>query len=277
MTMGPHVDDLHRMAVFARVVDDGSFSGAARSLGIAKSAVSRHVGLLEQGLGVRLLNRTTRKLHLTEAGESFYQSCRLILDEAEEAVRRARDLQDEMIGTLNMTVPAAFGRRYVLPHLATLLEAHPRLDLRLHFQDAYLDLVARGIDLAIRIGQLPDSSLVARTLSTVDVILCASPAYLARRQMPTSPQDLLDHPWLLYSLRHQPSRITLQRGEEEEITMNVSGRVVADDGLALAAFMHAGAGIGMLPVWYVADDIKAGRLVHILPEWGGPPARVYAV
>ncbi|MEZ4473450.1 MAG: LysR substrate-binding domain-containing protein [bacterium] len=274
--MGPHVDDLHRMAVFARVVDDGSFSGAARSLGIAKSAVSRHVGLLEQGLGVRLLNRTTRKLHLTEAGEEFYQSCRLILDEAQEAVRRARDLQDEMIGTLNMTVPSAFGRRYVLPHLAHLLEQHPRLDLRLHFQDAYLDLVARGIDLAIRIGQLPDSSLVARTLATVEMVLCASPAYLARRPAPQQPQDLADHPWTLYSLRQPTNRVTVTRGDEE-VTLSVSGRVVADDGSALAAFIQAGSGIGLLPIWYVADDIRAGRLTRILPEWGGPAARVYAI
>jgi DNA-binding transcriptional LysR family regulator len=191
--MGPHLEDLHRMAVFAQVVDDGGFSSAARTLGIAKSAVSRHVGLLETRLGVRLLNRTTRQLHLTEAGESFYQSCRLILDEAEGAVRRARDLQDEMIGTLNMTLPAAFGRRYVVPHLADLIREHPRLDLKLTLQDAYLDLVANGIDLAVRIGQLADSSLVARALAPVPVVLCASPEYLSAMGTPKTPADLEPH------------------------------------------------------------------------------------
>ena len=274
--MGPHLEDLHRMAVFAQVVDDGGFSSAARTLGIAKSAVSRHVGLLETRLGVRLLNRTTRQLHLTEAGESFYQSCRLILDEAEGAVRRARDLQDEMIGTLNMTLPAAFGRRYVVPHLADLIREHPRLDLKLTLQDAYLDLVANGIDLAVRIGQLADSSLVARALAPVPVVLCASPEYLSAMGTPKTPADLVEHAWMLYSLRRQPNRVTLMRGDEE-VNLTVPGRVVADDGSALTDFMRSGLGIGMLPIWYVADDLQAGRLVRILPEWGGAPLKVYAV
>jgi len=264
------------MAVFAQVVEDGGFSSAARTLGIAKSAVSRHVGLLEQRLGVRLLNRTTRQLHLTEAGESFFQSCRLILEEAEGAVRRARDLQDEMIGTLNMTMPSAFGRRYVIPVLQSLMEAHPRLDVRLHFQDAYLDLVANGIDLAVRIGQLADSSLVARTLAPVQTVLCASPEYLAQRGTPRTPTDLADHLWMLYSLRRQPNRIQLHRGDEE-VNFTVNGRVVADDGEALAEFMRSGAGVGMVPIWFVADDLQSGRLVHVLPDWEGPPLKVYAV
>ncbi|MEZ4465511.1 MAG: substrate binding domain-containing protein [bacterium] len=173
-----------------------------------------------------------------------------------------------MIGTLEHDGAVRVRSPLRAPHLAHLLEQHPRLDLRLHFQDAYLDLVARGIDLAIRIGQLPDSSRWPAPSPRSRWCLCASPAYLARRPAPQQPQDLADHPWTLYSLRQPTNRVTVTRGDEE-VTLSVSGRVVADDGSALAAFIQAGSGIGLLPIWYVADDIRAGRLTRILPEWGG--------
>lgn len=270
------MDHLHRMAVFARVIEVGSFSGAARSLGVAKSAVSRHVGLLEEHLNVRLLNRTTRKLHLTEAGEEFYSSCKKILEEADDAVRRARDVQGEMIGTLRMTLPIDFGRRFVLPHLTEIAREHERLDLRLIFQDNDVDLIANGIDLAIRIGRLPDSSLVARALAPVSGMLVASPDYLARRGTPTSLSDLEDHDWIVYTRIGPVNRVRLQ-SDDRIVEINVDPRIEADSGAAMADLARAGLGLSMLPTWFVDQDIKAGNLVQVMPEWSNLDRKIYAV
>lgn len=270
------MDHLHRMAVFARVVEVGSFSGAARSLGVAKSAVSRHVGVLEEHLNVRLLNRTTRTLHLTEAGEEFYTSVKSILAEADEAVRRARNVQGEMIGTLRMTMPVDFGRQFVLPHLIKIVEAWPKLDLRLIFQDNEVDLVASGIDLAIRIGRLPDSSLVARALGPVNGKIVASPAYLAANGTPTRVEELKDHRWIVYSRMGPVNRVRLQAGKK--ITeVSVNPRIEADSGAAMVEVARAGLGVTMMPSWFVNDDIKAGTLVQVLPEWGNLERKVFAV
>ncbi|MGK0361912.1 MAG: DNA-binding transcriptional LysR family regulator [Bradymonadia bacterium] len=270
------MDHLHRMAVFARVVEVGSFSGAARSLGVAKSAVSRHVGVLEDHLNVRLLNRTTRTLHLTEAGEEFYASVKSILAEADEAVRRARNVQGEMLGTLRMTMPVDFGRRFVLPHLIKIVEAWPRLDLRLVFQDNEVDLVANGIDLAIRIGRLPDSSLVARALGPVNGKVVASPAYLAEHGTPTRVEELKDHRWIVYSRMGPVNRVRLQSGKKVT-EVSVNPRIEADSGAAMVDVARAGLGVTMMPSWFVKDDIEAGRLVHVLPEWGNVDRKVFAV
>lgn len=270
------MDHLHRMAVFARVIEVGSFSGAARSLGVAKSAVSRHVGLLEEHLNVRLLNRTTRKLHLTEAGEEFYGSCKRILEEADQAVRRARDVQGEMIGTLRMTLPIDFGRRFVLPHLIEIAQEHPRLDLRLLFQDNEVDLVAQGIDLAVRIGRLPDSSLVARALGPVSSCIVASPCYLEANGTPTTPDEIKNHRWIVYSRLGPVNKVRLQAGDQlTEIA--VDPRIQADSGAVMADMARAGLGVTLLPTWFVEDDLAAGRLVHLMPAWSNLDRKVYAV
>lgn len=270
------MDHLHRMAVFARVIEVGSFSGAARSLGVAKSAVSRHVGLLEEHLNVRLLNRTTRKLALTEAGEEFYAACKRILEEADDAVRRARDVQGEMIGTLRMTLPVDFGRRFVLPHLIEIAREHPKLDLRLIFQDNEVDLVANGIDLAVRIGKLPDSSLMARALAPVSGKIVASPGYLASHGTPTTLDALKDHAWIVYSRLGPVNRVRLQSGEEV-VELPVEPRIQADSGAVMGDMARAGLGVTMLPNWFVDEDIAAGRLVQVLPEWSNLERKVFAV
>lgn len=270
------MEHLHRMAVFARVVEVGSFSGAARSLGVAKSAVSRHVGLLEEHLNVRLLNRTTRKLHLTEAGETFFASCKRILQEADDAVHRARDVQGEMVGTLRMTMPVDFGRRFVLPHLVPMAERWPRLDLRLIFQDNEVDLVAQGIDLAIRIGKLPDSSLVARALGPVSGMVVASPAYLERHGTPTNIDDLKKHRWIVYTRLGPVNRVRLQSGDEiAEVSVNP--RIEADSGAAMTDLARAGLGLCVMPSWFIRDALAAGELVQVVPEWGNLERKVYAV
>ena len=173
------MDDLRRMVNFYHVVNTHSFSGAARQLGIARSAVSRHISLLEKNIGVRLLNRTTRRISLTEAGETYYQSCARIVAEAEIAANRVNELQDEPVGTLKVTAPSSLGNPLITPLVSQFMQRYPTLNVELLLDDLVVDMVKEGIDVSIRVGWLDDSNFVARKLGDMPRFLCASPRWLS--------------------------------------------------------------------------------------------------
>ena len=269
------MDNLRRMIAFAHVVEAGSFSGAARRMGIARSAVSRHIALLEKAFGVRLLNRTTRRLSLTEAGKLYYKSCVNILAEAEAATQRIRQLRDQPVGTLKVAGPTSFGTRLaVLTH--AFMQQYPALHIELQLDDRVVDMVAEGIDVSIRIGWLSDSTLVARRLCDSPRILCASPAYLKRMGRPVSPSDLTRHECIIFNLLPTPRQWIFTRNQHHE-TVPVQGRLSTNSAIAVRAMVLDGAGIAPLSRFLVNEDLACGRLEPLLTDYDCGSAGVYAV
>jgi DNA-binding transcriptional LysR family regulator len=271
------LDDLRRMAVFAAVVEAQSFSEAARRLGLAKSAVSKQISELEQNLGVRLMNRTTRRLNLTEAGERFYQSCARILREAVDATQAVRDLQSQPKGILRVNASVYFGSRYVVPQLARFIQTYPDIHLEIQLVDHYVDLIDDQADLAIRIGRLEDSSLVVRKLASVSTYLCAAPSLLQTHGRPDTPRELERLPAILYTHANSPTRLVIDGADGAE-SLRLSGSVRTNNGSAILELLRAGVGIGVLPEFFVREDVEAGRLVRLFEDRrvGGDTA-VYAV
>ncbi|HSG89386.1 MAG TPA: LysR family transcriptional regulator [Pseudomonadales bacterium] len=270
------MDRLGQMAVFARVVETGSFSAAARQLGIAKSAASNQVRRLETSLGVRLLNRTTRRLALTEAGTRFLVRCQRIVAEADEAVREASALQAEPLGKLSITCPVDFGTDHLVPRIAAFRERYPGLRIRLSLDDQVVNLVESGFDLAIRMGTLADSSLIARRLAEAPLYLCASPAYLDRHGRPETPAELAAHEIIIFSQRRHPTRLSLSR-DGQRVSVSVQGGVESDSARGARAMAMAGMGIGVMSRFGVGWELDAGRLERVLPDWTLPPTTAWAV
>src|SRR5437879_9633541 len=216
------MDPLDGIAAFVRVVEGGSFSAAARHLKISKSAVSAHVQRLEDRLGIRLLNRTTRRLSMTEAGAAYYRHCARILTEAEAAEQAASALQREPRGTLRISAPDSFGWMHVAPAVPDFLKRYPDLGIDISLSPAHVNLVDEGLDLAIRIGALEDSALVVRKLALSRRVLCAAPAYLRERGTPRNPDDLANHNCLCTSLLSWGDEWRLA-GKRGEVRLTVSG------------------------------------------------------
>lgn len=270
------MDDLRRMVIFSHVVEAKSFSTAARRLGIAKSAVSRHISLLEKSVGVRLLNRTTRSLSLTEIGEIYYQSCARIVAEAEDATRRITHLQDQLSGTLRVASPIILGNRFIAPLLVDFMRLHPSLNVELLLEDQVVDMVDSGIDVGIRVGWLKDSGLVARKIGESPRLLCASPDYIERRGKPEKPEQLSDHDSIIFSLLPTPYHWRFVKNRKEK-RIQIKGQVKTNNADAVRSFLLSGAGLAALSDFLVADDIKAGRLVQLLPDYDCGSAGIYAV
>lgn len=270
------MDPLDGIAAFARVVDSGSFSAAARRLSMSKSAISAHVQQLEGRLGIRLLNRTTRRLSLTEAGAAYYQHCARILDEAEAAEQAATALQHEPRGTLRISAPVSFGSMHVAPAVPTFLARYPDLSLDIRLSGAYVDLVEEGLDLAIRIGVLGESALVTRTLAPSRRIVCAAPAYLKERGTPSVPDDLANHNCLCNYLPTWGNEWWLA-GKGGDIRVSVSGSFRANNAEMVRAAALAGIGIAALPTWAVYDELRSGELQRVLTAWEAPVSTIYAV
>jgi DNA-binding transcriptional LysR family regulator len=269
--MGP----LDGIAVFARVVDAGSFSVAARRLEISKSAASAQVQRLEERLGVRLLNRTTRRLALTEAGAAYYRHCARILAEAEAAEQAAIAFHAEPRGTLRISVPDTFGWMHVAPAIPAFLERYPGVAVDLSLSAAHVNLVEEGLDLAIRIGALADSALVVRRLAASRPVLCAAPAYLAARGTPREPRALARHNCLRVNLLPWGDawRLSSRSGA---VRVAIDGDFRSDSAEALRAAALAGHGIALLPSWAVADELRAGALRRVLPRWELPASAIWA-
>lgn len=263
------MEDLSAMAVFARVVEMESFSGAARALGLSKSAVSKRVGRLEDRMGLRLLNRTTRRLSLTEAGAAFYQGCRRVVAEAEAAERAVTRLASAPRGRLKVNAPMSFGVRHLAPALPDFMARYPELNVDLTLNDRVVDLVEEGFDLAIRIARLAESSLIARRLAPNRLVLCAAPSYLAAHGAPRAVEDLKDHACLLYSYQTAGDAWRLC-GPGGERRLAVTGRLRINNGDALLAAALGGLGVALLPCFICGQDLRAGRLIQVLPAWSGP-------
>lgn len=264
------------MRVFAGVVDAGSFVGAAEALGMSKAAVSRHVSDLEQRLGVRLMQRTTRKLSLTQEGEVFLARCRDILASIEESEAELSTRAASASGLLKVSVPVSFATKHLAPLWSDFLAAHPRLTLDVHLADRVVDLVDEGFDLAVRIARLPDSSLVSRKLAATRLVLCAAPSYLRRRGMPKHPDDLAAHDVIGYSLLSTPGQWLLQ-GPDGPVTVKTKPRLWTNNGDTSVAAAVRGAGIDLQPTFLIADELADGRLVQVLPAWQAVELGIYAV
>jgi len=264
------------MAVFAKVVESANFAAAARHFSMSPAMVSKHVRTLEQGLGVRLLNRTTRHVSATEVGQNYYERCLRILGELEDAERAAGDLQATPRGLLRVTTSVSFGAHRLAPAIADYLVAYPDVSVDLKLRDPYVDLVQERIDVAIRLGHLADSSLIARKLCDAEMILCASPAYLAANGAPQKPRDLVKHNCLIYTYS-APQTWTFTDPSGKADVVRLSGRVFADSGDALLALARKDAGVVLGPDYLVGDDLKAGRLVRLLPGYTTPDTPIYAV
>lgn len=261
------MDRFTGMRLFARVVETGSFSGAARELRLSKSAISKHVRALEDGLGVRLLNRTTRRLSPTEEGRTYYEWCVRIGADVAEAEQAVAQLHGEPRGTLRVNAPMSFGILHLGPALGDFLGLHPALSVDLTLNDRYVDVVEEGFDVAIRIGELTDSSLIARKLAVSRRIVCAAPGYFARHGVPKTPADLRNHNCLTYSYLRAAAREWRLVGPEGEVSVTVSGTLSANNGDVLRAALVGGVGIGWEPDFIVGEDIRAGRLTSVLEDY----------
>jgi DNA-binding transcriptional LysR family regulator len=264
---------LENVQIFLRAVETGSFSAAGRMLRMSPSVVSYRIQLLEDTLGSRLLTRTTRSMHLTESGRVFFDHCREIVDAVERA-EASVSLNGAAAprGNLRVTAPLGLGRRVIAPMLARYRATQPQTDVRLRLSDHLLDLVQEGADLAIRIARMEDSSFTLRKVADLARVLCASPAYLARRGAPQTPGDLAAHDCLLLRFPgSQQFRWTLDyRGES--VTMPIAGPLDVDDGDVLTQWALDGLGIVLKPLFEIARYIAEGRLVPVLPD--APPKSV---
>jgi DNA-binding transcriptional LysR family regulator len=265
----PIMDYLGALRMFVRAVEVGSFSKAAIATNAKTSTVSRAIASLEEDLGVSLFHRTTRRVQLTEPGATFYEHARVVLRGLEEARDAASAMEGRPQGLIRLHVPSAFARLHIMPFVPDFLAAYPDIRLDVSLSDVRVDLLAVGADLAIRIGPLIDSSLLSRKLAPHRRIACASPAYLDRGPPIAEPIDLLQHNCLVYAL--QPTdrwffRAQTEAGDAFE-EVPVTGTLRADDSEPLRDAAIAGVGVAVLPTWLVGEDIKAGRLRHVLPEW----------
>lgn len=254
------MNNLEDLDVFARVAAAGSMSAAGRELGLAPAAISKRIRRLEERLGVRLIQRTTRQLTLTEAGQGFYERVVAILDSVEEAEAWAMRGVATVRGILRVSAPTSFGRMHIAPHLQHFLDAHPQVTVDLVLSDAFVDLIGEGFDLAIRIAELPDSSLVARRLATNHRLLCAAPSYLARHGTPHSVEDLGHHALL----SHNTGEWRLE-GPDGPVTIRVQGRLRTNSSEVVREAVLAGAGIALRSTWDVGPELKNGRLLPVLP------------
>jgi DNA-binding transcriptional LysR family regulator len=260
--------DLNRALTFARVVEDGGFTAAARTLRTPKSSVSRAVALLEEELGVRLLQRSTRKVELTEAGRVFYDRASRALAGLEDAEAAVSDLQASLRGAVRVTAPPDAGAGILAPVVARFVERHPAVQVELVLTGRVVDLVAEGIDFAFRAAKISDSSLVARKLAVRNGALYAAPSYLARRAEPERVADLAAHESLLFRADHGRARWTLT-GPGGEESIDVRGAISADDFAFLREAAVHGSGVALLPQFLAAPSVARGELVRLLPDYIG--------
>jgi DNA-binding transcriptional LysR family regulator len=266
--------DFEAWAMFASVVEHRSFSGAADAIGVSKATVSKAITRLEQSLGTTLFHRTSRRLTLTESGRELAEHAQRILAEGRSAEETARDAATLPAGLVRIAAPMTFGLKMVAPAIADFMMANPGVEIDLRLSDAKIDIVAEGIDIALRIAQLPDSSLRARRIAPVAVRVVASPAYLDRRGRPRHPAELAEHDCFAYTnLSSSTWHFIGPGGEEAAVRPN--GRFSGDSGDAAMVMLLAGLGVARLPDFIVDQEIRAGRVEAILTEWSAPPVALH--
>ncbi|WP_206950821.1 LysR family transcriptional regulator [Trinickia acidisoli] len=269
--------NLNRLVVFAAVVEAGSLSAAADRLGLAKTMVSTHIQRLEAEVGATLIVRTTRRSNLTEAGRTLYDASRECVRAASDALSAISATSGPLRGTVRVAAPVDYGTLVVAPALAALRCAHPGLDVELVCGDSYVDLVAERIDVAVRLGNLRDSSYRAARLGQYLRWLVASPAFLAGRRLPKSPSGLAEFPFVALSTLAHPYTRSLSDASGQRVTIRCKRAFLANTANACRAATLAGAGFGLLTDFSIGEDLKAGRLVRLFPQWAGEPAAIQAV
>jgi DNA-binding transcriptional LysR family regulator len=271
------MDRLQAMEIFVRVAETGSFSKAAQEFATTQPTITKQVASIEQHLNVRLLNRNTRGVSLTEAGTLYYEKCKAILREVQEADSLVRRREGEAEGLLRIGSSVAFGRRVVVPLVLDFMARHPQLQVDLSFEDRYTDLVAQGIDVALRLGKLADSSLGARTLGVNPWLMVASPDYIREHGAPEVPQQLGEHSVLIYSSVQGNDLWRLHSNTGEAITVPVTGRFRSNNLSGVLAAARSHMGIAALP-WYVAaDSLASGSVVPVLAGYHLPEQEIHAV
>lgn len=270
------MDRFLALQVFTAVVESESLIGASRKLGLSPSAVSKNLAALEEHLGARLLNRTTRRIGLTEIGEAYYEKAARILTDLAEADQTVSQLEGQPRGLLRISAPISFGQRHVAPALPAFRAAYPEVTVQMVLSDAVVDIVAERFDLAIRIANLKDSSLVARKLASNHRRLYASPDYLARKGTPQSPSDIDSHELITQPPGSPLLDLSLTRDGETRM-LHVLGHIQLSSVEAILEACLAGGGLTVLPEYMVGDHVAAGRLVHVLPDYTVPDTVIQAV
>ncbi len=272
-------DVVHEMLVFSKVVQAGSLSAAARELGVSPAVVSRTLAGLEQRLGVRLVNRTTRSLHLTDEGASYFETSTRILAEIDEADAAVTSRRVEPQGVLKVALPASFGHKHIAPLVPRFAERYPKIELALSLSDRSINLIEEGFDLAIRIAELKDSSLAARKLAPNRRVVCASPAYLREHGEPQAPADLASHNCLVTTWEHGFAMTWEYKSPVgKRSSVRVTGRYACDNWEVLREWAVAGLGVALKSTWDVRKHLEDGSLVPLLPGYDfGTDVAIYAV
>jgi DNA-binding transcriptional LysR family regulator len=273
------MDQVAAMRSFRKVLELGSFSAAARQLGLSKAAVSKQISELESYLGATLIHRTTRRLHPTDAGQAYFESAVGLLDELEAADAAVRHLQSEPAGTLRVSVPSAFGQVCLSAMLSELNRRHPKLTVAVEATDRLVDLVEEGFDAAIRIrATLPDSTLIAKRIRQIPIHVVAAPSYLKAHGTPQKPEDLARHNCFVYTLSNRPFEWSFKgRGESKGGQVKVHGTLHANHGHLLLEPLRDGEGIAMLPEFLLSQDLEKGTLVPILTKYPADPLTLFVV
>jgi DNA-binding transcriptional LysR family regulator len=264
------------METFVSVVESGSFSAAARLLNVGQPAVSKTIALLEERLSVRLLLRSTRGLMPTEAGQAFYGRAKRAIEEAEEAEIAARGAGSNLTGRLRVCAPVTFARLHIMPAIGRFLEAHPDLNVDMVLDDRNVDLLEEGIDIALRMGRLEDSSMTARKIGEVPRLVVGTPAYFKRAGIPASPADLSSHQAVVYNQRGGGGMFTFRR-ESSEVAVVVSGRVATNAAEGIRAAVLANLGLAVVSEWMFSPELKSGEVCPVLNDWRLPPIELWAV
>lgn len=271
------MNQLQAMRVFRRTVELGSFSAVAKEDGLSNAVVSKYVNQLEATLGTRLINRTTRQMSLTEAGQLYYATCVSVLDELDEASRRIQDVVSTPRGRLRLNAPMSFGLLHLSPALPAFMKQYPEIEVDLALGDQHQDVVGEGFDLALRIrAALPDSTLVAREIATVRRVLCAAPEYLARHGTPRHPHELQAHNCLAYSLASDSDHWVFE-GAGQRHAVEVKGAFRSNNSLAILDALLAGTGIALVPTFIAGDALRRGALLPLLPGYAADARTLYAV
>lgn len=259
--------ELSALRTFVEVMRRGSFAAVARDQDVAPSSVSRAIAALEEELGVRLFQRSTRRLEPTEAGRVYFERIETIVDELEHAGHMAVDMSSSPKGSLRITAPQTFGQLHIVPLLPELSATYPELSLELLLTNAIVDLLAERIDVAVRLGPLPDSTLVVSRLCPMIYVVCASPRYLEQHGRPQTPHDVQRHDCLLFPLPGYDSRWRFRKPKGKVIEVPVRGRCVISNGVALRQCAVAGMGLTMLPRWNIEQQLRDGSLVDVFPDY----------
>ncbi|WP_186230623.1 LysR family transcriptional regulator [Burkholderia gladioli] len=266
-----------QLLIYIAVVETGSLTRAAERLGIGKTAVGKHVQRLEDELGTTLIARTTRRIHVTEAGASFFEAARRLAELADEAVSSVNPAAETLRGTLRVAASVEFSAIVLAPVLAAMREAHPELRIEMVSGDRFIDMLAKGVDVAIRLGELADSSLRAVTVGKYEKWLVASPAWLARHRLPGDVAEAAGLPFVGLSVLAHPLRCQLRKAGGETLVLDFAPGLLADTMYACRAAAAEGAGLAWLPDFTVHGDIAAGRLVRVHADWAGPEMAMHAL